>query len=208
MTDGERANQPENLSLLRNDYVGRHRGGHRRCCAAGTLTQASWFISADLHWIDRRRTGAIRWMGHTRIHLKMPVLLRTAAALAASCGVVPPRTADCGDHAPIPAEAIPEPRSFSLVSTSEVEPVGCGDDWGRTAVLSAEAREPLAAFADALLAEGHSEVECNTKAERCFDVGAYFVAATEPRPDAPPYFPSPVGSRPQVLLSIGEAFQP
>ena len=135
------------------------------------------------------------------------MLLLCAATFAASCGLVP-RTADCGDHSPIPAQAVPEPSTFSIASTSQVEPEGCGDDWGRTAVLSAEAQEPLDAFADALLAQGHREVECNTKAERCFETADYFIAATEPGPDTPPYFPRPVGAGPQVLLSIGEAFQP
>ena len=149
----------------------------------------------------------MRRMRHTRIGLRVPVLLLCVAAFAASCGVVT-RTADCGDHSPIPAQAVPEPPSFSLVSTSEVEPEGCGDDWGRTAVLAAETHEPLAAFANALLAQGHSEVECNTKTERCFEADGYFIAATEPGPESPPYFPRPVGAGPQVLLSIGEASQP
>jgi hypothetical protein len=137
----------------------------------------------------------------------MLVALLGAVAFTMSCGV-DSRTADCGDHSPIPAAAIPEPATFTLVSTSQVEPEGCGDDWGRTAVLSAQAEEPLAAFADALLAEGHSEVECNTKRERCFDVGDYFVAATQPGRGLPPYFPKPEGAGPQVLLSIGERFEP
>ena len=148
----------------------------------------------------------MRWMRDTRLSIKV-ALIAAACASVAACGNHP-GTADCGDPERIPVGAIPQPARFAVVSTSEVEPDACGQEWGRVAVLSTRQAEPLAAFADALLADGHRELECNTKRERCFEVGYYFVAATEPDHELPPYFPQPVGEAPQVLLSIGDAVQP
>jgi hypothetical protein len=111
---------------------------------------------------------------------------------------------DCGD-ARLPSTAMPEPPGFSIVKMEAVRPEGCGDGAGLNGVLAATgAGEPLAAFSAAVVAEGWREVPCVTERERCFATDEWFVAATTP-PNAPMWYPEPVGDGPQVLVSVGEA---
>ena len=132
------------------------------------------------------------------------VVVIASVVLLSGCASARQAQPDCEDVRP-PTAVMPEPAGFSVVKTAAVEPEGCGAGWELHGVLAAsQAGDQLAAFSTAMVGEGWDEVPCATERERCFESDAWFVAATTPS-KAPVGYPAPVGDRPQVLVSVGEA---
>lgn len=139
--------------------------------------------------------------------------LAFAAALifvTAACG--PNTLALRCDDRRIPADAVPVPRGFELLASTEVEPEGCGAGWSRHAVLGVPgSSDALQAFSSALTDDGWVDAPCLTDKERCFERGGYFLAAASPD-DLPPAtdmdagparYPNAAGDDPQVLVNVG-----